>query len=58
MTKAGVTATALVWETLLQPFLFSYLKEMYKKEEDKLFSRASCDRKGVMVLNQKRIDLS
>jgi len=34
---------------------FQYLKGVYKKDEDRLFSRVCCDRTRVMVLNSKRV---
>ena len=38
-----------LWEDLIAAF--QYLKQAYKKDRDRLFSRACCDRTGVMVLN-------
>jgi len=37
---------------------FQYLKEAYRKHGENIFSRACCDRQGVMVLNYKRVDFN
>jgi len=36
---------------------FQYLKGVYKKDEDRLFSRSVVIGQGVMALKQKRVDL-
>jgi len=36
---------------------FQYLKEAYRKDGENVFSKACCDRQGVVDLNKERVDL-
>lgn len=44
-----------LWADLIA--IFHYLKRVYKKSEEGLFTRACSDRKKVMALNCQRVDL-